>query len=571
MVNLKSKKLGDFLVLINGVVLIILINALAAFHFFRIDLTDEGRYSIKDQTKEILRNLDDNVYVEVYLDGELNSDFKRFRKSIEETLHEFKVYSGNKIQYTFTDPNTAVSQKARTEFMRDLASKGIQPTNVIDTKDGQRIEKIIFPGVLVSYGGFELGVTLLKGNKANTPEEEINQSIEGIEYELATTIFKLANTDRKRIGMVTGHGELDSMQIAGFNNALLEIYDVRKVNLDRKNELSEYDALIIAKPKTSFSQPDKFKLDQYIMNGGKVMFLLDKLEADVDSASGENYFAYPYQLNLDDQLFKYGVRINLDLVQDRSSGKLPVIIGDQGGKPRMQWMEWPFYPLINHYADHPITRNLDAVLTKFVSSIDTVKATGVRKTPILMTSQYSRTLTAPVNVSVNNLRQNLKTEDYRKSFIPIAYLLEGSFSSPFKNRFLPEGIDPKKFKGQSINTKIMVIADGDIARNDVNTRTSQWQPLGYDVFSKHTFANQDLLINMMLYLTDENGLIRTRNKEIKIRPLDRDKAQSEKITWQVLNLILPVLALCVYGIGRSVLRKRKYTSMNMDGSGNKIK
>jgi len=560
MVSLKSKKLGDFLVLINSVVVVLLINLLAGSHFFRIDMTEEGRYSIKSQTKEILRTLDDDVYVEVYLDGDLNPDFKRFRKAIEETLQEFKIYSDNRIQYTFTDPNTAASQKARSEFMKDLAAKGIQPTNVIDTKEGQRVEKIIFPGVLVSYGGFELGVTLLKGNKANTPEEEINQSIEGVEYELITAIFKLANTDRKRVGMVTGHGELDSIQIAGFNNALLEVYDVRKVNFGRKKDLSEYDALIIAKPTEPFSPSDKFKLDQYIMSGGKVMFLLDKLEANVDSASSENYFAFPYRLELDDQLFKYGVRLNLDLVQDRAAGKLPVVIGDQGGKPHVQWLEWPFYPLINHYAEHPVTRNLDAVLLKFASSIDTVKAPGVKKTPLLMTSQYARTVTAPVNVNVNNLRQELKPEDFKKSYVPVGYLLEGSFTSVFKNRFLPEDVEHATFREKSTATKLVVIADGDIARNEVNARSGQWQPLGFDPYSKHTFANQDLLINTLLYLTDENGLIRTRNKEIRIRPLDRDRAQGEKVKWQLLNLMVPVLILFCYGVGRAFVRKRKYSS-----------
>jgi len=560
MVSLRSKKLGDCLVLINSVVVVVLINLLAGSHFFRIDMTEEGRYSIKPQTKEILQTLDDDVYVEVYLDGDLNSDFRRFRKAIEETLEEFKVYSNNRIHITFTDPNTAVSQKARTEFMKDLAAKGIQPTNVIDTKEGERVEKIIFPGALVSYGGFESGVTLLKGNKASTPEEEINQSIEGIEYELITAIFKLANTDRKRVGMVTGHGELDSIQIAGFNNALLELYDVRKVNLDRKKDLSEYDVLIIAKPTEPFSPSDKYRLDQYIMLGGKVMFLLDKLEANVDSASRENYFAFPYRLELDDQLFKYGVRINMDLVQDRAAGKLPVIIGDQGGKPHVQWLEWPFYPLINHYAQHPVTRNLDAVLLKFASSLDTVKAPGVKKTPLLMTSQYARTVTAPVNVNVNNLRQTLKPQDFQKSFIPVGYLLEGIFTSVFKNRFLPEGVDQSAFQEHSVATKLVVIADGDIARNDVNARTGQWQPLGFDRYSKHTFANQDLLMNTLLYLTDENGLISTRNKEIRIRPLDRDKAQAGKVTWQALNLIAPLLILFCFGIGRAFIRKRKYSS-----------
>jgi gliding-associated putative ABC transporter substrate-binding component GldG len=558
MVNINGKKLGDFLMLANGLVLLILINILASAHFFRIDLTEEKRYSIKAPTKEILNALDEPVYVEVYLDGELNAGFKRFRKSIEETLEEFRVYSGDKINYSFTDPATAMSEKARSEFMNELMSKGIQPTNVIDNKDGQRKEKIIFPGALISFGGYEAGVTLLKGNKAQTPDEEINQSIEGIEFELANTIYKLTNTDRKRIGFVTGHGELDSLQMAGFNNALLELYDVFKVDLNRLER--KYDALIIAKPRRAFTQLEKFKLDKYIMRGGKVMFLLDKLEASMDSASNENYYAFPYDLNLDDQLFKYGVRINLDLIQDRSAGMYPVITGQTSGKPQLQLMDWPFFPLINHYGDHPITRNLDAVVTRFVSSIDTVKAVGIKKLAIMMTSPYTRTLAAPVNVSINSLRQDVKPENYTQSSIPVGYLLEGKFSSLFKNRFMPEGADPTDTITESIPTKILVIADGDIARNDVNPRTLQPQPLGYDPFTKYTFANQDLLMNALAYLTNENGLIRARNKEVKIRPLDRDKVQDEKLKWQVVNLGLPILLLCLYGIVRAMLRKRKYAS-----------
>jgi ABC-2 type transport system permease protein len=559
MVNLKSKKLGDILLLANGLVAIILINILAANYFFRIDLTEEKRYSIKQPTKEILQAVDDDIYIEVYLEGDLNAGFKRFQKSIKETLEEFRIYADNKVHYIFVDPSTAMSQKARSEFMADLASKGIQPTNVIDNKGGQRSEKIIFPGALISYGGFESGVMLLKGNKANTPEEEINQSIEGVEYEFANAIYKLVNIDRKQIGFISGHGELDSLALAGFNHALSEVYDVFKSDL-YANDLKNYDALIIAKPTTTFSTEEKYKLDQYIMNGGRVLFLIDKLEASMDSASQESYFAFPYDLNLDDQLFKYGVRINLDLIQDRTAGLYPVVTGETGGKPKLQLMDWPFFPLINHYADHPITHNLDAVVTRFVSSIDTVKAVGVKKTPLLMTSQFSRAISAPVNVSINELRKNVKKEDYTKSFIPVGYLLEGKFRSLFKNRFLPDSIEKNSFKDEGIATKLIVIADGDIARNDINPRTNQPQQLGYDPFTQYTFANQDLLMNALAYLTNENGLIAARNKEVKIRPLDKDKIQAEKIKWRLLNLLLPILLICLFGVLKMVIRKKKFAA-----------
>ncbi len=558
MVNLHSKKLGAFLLLANIVVVIILINVLAVNHFFRIDLTEEKRYSIKQPTQDILETLDEKIYIEVYLEGELNAGFKRFQKAIKETLEEFRIYSRNKVQYVFTDPGVAASQKARSEFMADVASKGIQPTNVIDNNDGQRMEKIIFPGAVISYGGFETGVMLLKGNKANTPEEEINQSIEGIEYELANAIQKLVNTDRKQVGFTKGHNELDSLQVAGFKHVLQEVYDVHDVDLNDNNLLSDYNVLIIAKPKTAFSELHKFKIDQYVMSGGKVMFLLDKMEASMDSASNENYFAFPYELNLDDQLFKYGVRINFDLLEDRSAGRYPVVTGETGGKPQLQLMDWPFFPLINHYADHPITRNLDAVVTRFVSSMDTVKAVGVKKIPLLKTSQYARAVSAPVNVSLNNLRRNVQKEDYTRSFIPIGYLLEGSFTSLYKNRFLPPGVSKEHFKEKSRDTKIIVIADGDMARNEVNPRTVQPQPLGFDPFSQYTFANRDLLMNALAYLTNDQGLIGVRNKDIKIRPLDRDKVRTEKVKWQVINLVVPLVLLLLFGLVRAFVRKKKY-------------
>ena len=553
---IKSKKTGDLLLLANGLVLVILFNITASFYFFRIDLTEEKRYTIQPQTKVILKNLEEVVFVEVFLEGEdLNPEFRRFQKSIRETLEEFRIYSGNKIQYTFTDPLQAANEKARNEFIAELNSKGVSPRNVIETRDGQRMEKFVFPGALISYEGFETGVMLLKGSRA----QNINPSMEGIEFELANAIHKLSNVNRKRVGLLTGHGELDSLEFASFNNALLDQYDVFKVSLSRKGALTGYDLLIIAKPTKSFSNQDKYKLDQYLMRGGKILFLLDRLDADMNRASEEDYFAFPYDLNLDDQLFKYGVRINPDLIQDAVSGKYPVVVGGESNRPQIMQMDWPFFPLINQYAIHPMTRNLDASLLKFVSSIDTVKATGVRKTPLLFSSQYSRKVTAPVKVGVNDLRKQMQEGSFDAGKIPVSYLLEGEFTSLYKNRFAPEGVDTAGFKAQSIPTKIIVVADGDLARNDVNPRDGNPQQLGLDPFTQYTFANQDLLLNMVAYLVEENGLIKARNKEIKVRPLDKEKIRNERSFWQVINLVLPIVALVIFGIVRAYWRKVKYT------------
>ncbi len=544
--------------LANIFVLITLVNLIASHYFFRIDLTQEKRYTIKAPTRQLLQELEDEVFIEVFLEGDLNPGFKRFQKSIRETLNEFQIYSNNKVQFTFTDPAQAASEKAKNEFMSELSSKGISGMRVIDNKQGERSEKLIFPGALVSSNGFESGVLLLKGNRGRNSQEVLNQSIEGVEFELANAIIKLSSIQRKKVGFLIGHGELDSLEIASLNNALLEKYDVVKVTLQRKTVLSGYDALIMAKPRRPFSEQDKFKLDQYLMKGGKLLLLLDKFEASMDSASLDNYFALPIDVRLDDQLFKYGIRLNPEIVQDRVAAKYPIVIGNVGSQPEIMQMEWPFFPLLNHYAEHPITRNLDATLTRFASSMDTVKALGVKKTPLLMTSAYSRKLGTPVKVGVDDLRKT-SPESFTSGEIPVAYLMEGEFTSLYKNRFLPLGVDSTSFLNQSVPTKLIVIADGDVARNEINPRTNEPQVLGTDVFSGYTYANQDLLLNMISYLIDDHGLINARSKEIRIRPLDKDKLKNDRLFWQTINLIVPLVVLVLFGVIRALLRKRKYT------------
>lgn len=557
MVNWKSKKLGDLLILANGIVLIILGNVLGQLFFFRLDLTEEKRYSIKPQTKEILAGLEDKVYIEVYLEGDLNPGFKRFSKAIRETLEEFRVYSNDKVSYVFVDPAKAKSQKARNEFMAELAAKGIQPTNVIDNQSGQRIEKLIFPGALVSYSTAETGVMLLKGNKAGSPEEEINQSIEGIEFEFANAIRKLSDEERKTVGIVLGHGELDSVQAAGVFEGLSGIYSVMPVDLSR-DYLPDFDALVIARPTRLFSTGERFSLDQYLMQGGKVLMMLDKLSASMDSASTDSYFAFPVNTGLDDQLFRYGVRINPDLVLDQHAGFFPVVTGQSGSSPRIQLLEWPFFPRIHQYADHPVTRNLDAVLLRFASSMDTVKAPGVKKTPLLFTSPFTRRLSSPVNVNINQFR-NADQGKFDEGRMVVACLLEGKFTSAFKNRFLPAEADKEKFMSEGVPAKLIVVSDGDLARNEINPRSGKALPLGFDPYTKYTYANQELVLNMLSFLIDENGLILARNKEIMFRPLDRSRIADEKTKWQIINLGVPVILVLTFGVFKAFFRKRKYS------------
>ena len=336
-----------------------------------------------------------------------------------------------------------------------------------------------------------------------------------------------------------------------------------KAKLDGKKSLSQYDVMIVAKPTQPFSEAAKYRLDQYLLGGGRLLLLIDRLEANMDSAMGKNYFALPYPLGLDDLLFRYGVRINQDIVQDLVSLRFPVITGNVNGKPQMTPLEWPFFPLVNHYADHPITRNLDASVLKIGSSIDSVKASGVRKTPLLLSSIHSRKVMAPVKINIDDLRKELNPANFSSGPFAFGYLLEGKFSSLFANRFLPEGIDSSGFRSVGVSSKLIVVADGDMARNDINLRTGQPQALGFDSFSGYTFANQELIMNMVAYLAEEGGVINARNKQVKIRPLDKEKIKEERFLWQAINLFVPLMLIIIFGVLKIYFTKKKYGSFGL--------
>jgi ABC-2 type transport system permease protein len=558
MVKGNTQKLSSILVFSIGILSLTLLNQVGQHFFFRIDLTEEKRYTISQPTREMLKSLEDEVVIEVYLTGSLPSGFKRLQRSIAETLDEFRVYAGNNIQYNFLDPSAAVSEKARNEFYIELANKGIQPTNLFAKEDGKRTEKLVFPGVVISYEGKEVGVNLLKGNRNGSPEEILNQSIEGLEYELASAIRTLVEYDRKKVAFIKGHGELDSLDLASATEEMRQFYDVYNVRLPEKAEIGNYDAIIIAKPRHAFSERDKWKIDQYLMKGGKMLLFADALTVSTDSAGGEGTFAFPMNLNLGDQLFKYGVRINQDFIQDLVSGAHPVYVGQMGDQPQIRLLPWLFYPMVSSLGSHPITRNLDAVYFRFVSSIDTVKAIGVKKTPLLHTSQYARVLAAPGLVAFNEMRNEPDPSKFQSGPLPVAYLLEGSFKSLYQNRPLPSWADKNAFLAESKDTKILVVSDGDIIKNDYNPQNGQPQALGFEPYMKQQFANKDFLMNALAYMLEEEGLILARNKEVKIRPLNKIKVEEEKRFWQVVNLVLPILILLAFAIARHFWRIRKY-------------
>jgi gliding-associated putative ABC transporter substrate-binding component GldG len=553
----KRQDLLFFAAVLGG---LLLFNFIAQRVFFRLDLTEEKRYTMSPATKALLRDLKQPVTITVYLTGDFPPAFRRLEQGVRETLTEFQVYGGANLNYIFIDPSAASTEAARNQFYATLFKKGLKPTNLGATENGKRVEKIIFPYAVVSVGGQDRNVLLLRGNQAAPADVRLNQSIEGLEYELASTIRTLTPSLRKRIGVVEGHGELTNVQAGDMLGSWQQQYDVFRVTLSKVKDLSALDAVVIAQPKTPYSEDEKFKLDQFIHQGGRALFFVDALRVDLDSVSRNGVaLATPYDLNLDDLFFKYGLRLNQNLLLDLNSGRIPLVTGTEGNQPKIEPMPWQLYPLINKFSAHPITRNLDAVYLKFTGSLDTVKATGIRKTALLTTSRYTRALPAPVPINFNDARLEPNPKLYQKGFQPVGYLLEGQFPSLFANRARPGTLQFQPEKSLNAKpSKIVVLADGDFIRSEIDPKTGNPFRLGFDRLANTEFANRELVLNATDYLLDETGLIAVRGKQITLRPLDKVKLAEQRRRWQLLNLGAPLVLLGLFGAVRAWRRKRRY-------------
>ena len=556
--NLNSKGLNRILVVIATLQVVTFIIQTTNTFRVRWDLTEEKRYTISDQSISILKRLKEPLTIESFMSGELPSNFRRFEKSLADLLDQLSVHAGRNLQYKFTDPSIAASAQSRNQFYRSLIDKGLQPTNLTYTKNGERSEKLIFPGVIISYGGRQVAVSLLKGNRASEPEAMINESIEGLEYELISAIETLVRPSRPRIGLIVGHNEPDTSQLAGFTNAILNKYDLFRLDLrDRNQPIVGYDVLVIAKPTEAFTEKEKFWIDQFVMKGGRLLAFVDALSVDVRQAEGEGTIALPYELNLEDLLFKYGVRINRDFVIDFNSGFFPGVLGNIGDQPRIELMPWPFFPVTTNYGDHPLTKGLDGTILKFVSTIDTVRANGIKKTPLVLSSTYTNVLSPPVQVRFEDWVQGLNPDFFRGGQQVLGYLLEGPFTSLYRNRLIPKGLNLEHFQDDGVDSKIIVVADGDMIRNDFNIQSGEPLALGVDPYVRTTYANEEFLMRALSYLTDEDGLTLVRNKDIKIRPLDKVKIGEEKNFWIGLNMALPICLVILFGILKMTIRKRR--------------
>lgn len=528
------------------IALLAVVNLLSSFLFFRLDLTEEKRYTLSDATKNLLANLDDDIHVNVYLTGSLPPAFKRLENSVRETLEEFGARAGQDVTYRFIDPAGIPGEEKRVAFQKELIQKGLMPANLVASENGQTTEQLVYPWAVVSYKGRELPVLLLKGNRSGSREEQLNQSIEGIEYELASAIRRLTVKQKKLLGVTVTYTSIDPIRLSDLLATLQQNYEIKLIDLPASRDLTGLDGLMVAKPDRPFSEEDKYKIDQFVVNGGRALFFVDGVR--IDSIGLEGTYAQPMALNLDDLFFRWGIRLQKNLVKDLNSALIPLNVGTLGDKPNIQMLPWRFFPLINNFGGKsPIVRNLDAVYARFASTLDTARTPGIAKTPLLLTSPYTQLLNAPVLVSYNEARRQPDPQTYKAGSQMIACLLEGRFRSLYANRILPGDPRAASFKTENQPSRIVVCADGDLLVNDVNYRTNAPYPLGYDRFSRNTFANKDFVVNAVDYLLDDNGVIAARNRQITLRPLDKIRVKEERTSWQLLNLLGPLALLGAAG------------------------
>lgn len=562
-INNKSKAI---VVIVLVLLFLLMLNFVSQNFYKRYDLTAEKRYTLSPSTKVLLQGLEDYVYVKIYLEGEFPAGFKRLQRSTRELLDEFRAVSGARIEYEFIDPTAIKDIEDRKKAYDFLIESGIEPTNLQVKGADEVAQKIIFPGALVSYRGKAAPVQLLENQIGFGPEQVLNNSIELLEYKFANQIKKLIQRRNPKIGFSTGHGELGETELTDMIRTLqAQRYDIEIVNIKEQLSLvNKYDVLVVAQPKEAFPEIEKYKLDQFITHGGSVLWLIDAMNASLDSLRGKDtYFATARDLNLSDILFRYGVRLNNDLVQDMRCGKIPLVVGSVGGSPQTQLFPWYYKALISSENLHPISRNLDAVLFDFAGTIDTLKNPEVRKTILLNTSKYSKALMAPVRIHFSQVKLQPDPKAFPQSYLPVAVLLEGKFESVFKNRLaeqtmqMIDSMSELSFKEKSAFSKMIVVSDGDIIKSQVGARGNVF-PLGFDVYTERTFANKAFILNCIEYLLDDNQLIETRNKEIRLRLLDPQKIKSEKTYWQLLNIVLPLLIVLIFASIYFFWRRRKY-------------
>ncbi|EAQ40979.1 gliding motility-associated ABC transporter substrate-binding protein GldG [Polaribacter sp. MED152] len=519
----------------------------------RFDLTADKRYTLSETTKSILSEINEPLFITVYLEGDFPSEFKRLQIETRQFLEELAAENNN-IKINFENPD---------DQREALIKKGMMPSQLTVEEDGKLSEAIIFPWAEISVDDKFKIVSLLPTAIVASQEEQLQKAIENLEYSFLSAINGILEKNQKNVVLLTGNGELQDIYQYSFLSEVSKKYRLTKFPLDSVasnpqqtlKDLTSVDLAIITKPTEKFTEQEKFTLDQYITNGGKTLWMLDNVQADQDSllATGK-MLAYPRDLNLTDLLFSYGVRINATLIKDLYAAQIALATGTVGNQTQFQNLDWFYHPLVSGNPYHPITKNVGNVRLQFANQIDTLK-NNIKKTPLLVSSPLTRKVGTPTIIELQSIAEEPIEEDYKAGNQLFAVLLEGDFNSAYKNRIKP--YNSSLFKEKASNNKMIVIADGDVARNQI--LKGKPTDLSRDKWTNQEFGNKDFLINAVDYLLDDSGLISLRNKTLKINTLDKQKAYKERTFWQFLNVILPLIILGVFGLSFHYLRKRKYT------------
>ena len=562
------------------IVSVLFLNILIGFNNWNIDLTSDKKHSFAKESITIINNLEDKLFIRVYLEGDFPAEFKKLQKSIEDLIKRFKLIGNKNIDFEFINPNNVANENEKLALFKQLVKLKLSPTDLEIKKEGKQVNQIIFPGAIIYYKEKQVAVNFLKQSPGKSTVSNINTSIQALEYEFVSAIQHLTKNNLTKIAFLEGNGELNEQQVYDITESVLkdnfnlsyhykvDRFNIKEFSIDSATNLPDlsrqtillntYKAIIIAKPTIPFNNLDKLLIDQYIMQGGKVLWLIDGIKASMDSLKNKSgsFIATKNNLNIDDQLLSYGVRVNSNLIQDLRSTKIPIITGYSNNKPQQSYFSWPYSALLVSDSKHVISNGLDQIKCEFVSSIDTIK-NNIQKTILLHSSKESRLIPSPSKISLGILETPPLSASYNKKFLPIAILLEGEFESVFKNKLFQKN-KQIKFISKSVITKMIVISDGDMIANQLSKSGSIY-PLGYDKNLKFTFdGNKHFLINAVQYLCGDNSLSHIKEKELSLRMLNKKKIQENRFIIQMINIVLPILLLLLFALFFISYKKRKY-------------
>ncbi|WP_298391500.1 gliding motility-associated ABC transporter substrate-binding protein GldG [Flavobacterium sp.] len=558
---MEAKK-SNLKVLLTTIGFLVVVNFAGNFFFKRFDLTADQRYTLSETSLNIIKEAKEPLYVDVFLEGNFPGEFKKLQTETQQLLEEFKAYNPN-IIFQFVNP--LEKEDERDAVMQSFYERGLTPLNVTLDEKGKQTQEVVFPWAVVTYGNKSTKVPLLKNMLGASTAEKIVSSVQHLEYSFANGFNTILKTKEKKIAIIKGNGELDDRTIADFLKTVRENYYIGPFTLDSVAKdagntlkaLKKYDLAVIAKPTEAFTDQEKQVLDQFIMNGGKTLWLIDQVNMEMDSLmqTGEN-LAYPRDLNLNDMFFKYGVRIKPDLVKDLQAIPISLATGQQGSATQYNQFPWLYSPAIYSESQHPIVSNLDALKFEFTNPIEVLN-NDIKKTVLLSSTKLSKAVGTPVEINLNIVSEKPDFKEFTgKGNLPVAVLMEGKFHSVYENRVLP--FKESSFTPIGKENKMIIISDGDVIKNQLD---KNYQPLelGYDKWTNNLYANKEFIMNCVNYLLDDNGLINIRSKEVDLPILDKEKVVEEYTFSQIITVGVPIIILALFGFVFTFLRKRKYS------------